>query len=73
MGDVFVTMLAYRKFFPNCAWRAILDRPMAGFRPGDRVWLKGELRSMKCPGERYAMTFVAPTHFEVVKRRTSAA
>jgi hypothetical protein len=22
MGDVFVTMLAYRKFFPNCAWRA---------------------------------------------------
>jgi hypothetical protein len=24
MGDVFVTMLAYRKFFPNCAWRAML-------------------------------------------------
>jgi hypothetical protein len=22
MGDVFVTMLAYRKFVPNCAWRA---------------------------------------------------
>jgi hypothetical protein len=22
MGDVFVTMRAYRKFFPNCAWRA---------------------------------------------------
>jgi hypothetical protein len=22
MGDVFVTMLAYRKFFPNCAWKA---------------------------------------------------
>jgi hypothetical protein len=24
MGDVFVTMLAYRKFFPNCAWKAYL-------------------------------------------------
>jgi len=24
MGDVFVTMLAYRTFFPNCAWRAKL-------------------------------------------------
>jgi hypothetical protein len=24
MGDVFVTMLAYRKFFPTCAWRAKL-------------------------------------------------
>jgi hypothetical protein len=24
MGDVFVAMLAYRKFSPNCAWRAIL-------------------------------------------------
>jgi hypothetical protein len=22
MGDVFATMLDYRKFFPNCAWRA---------------------------------------------------
>ena len=22
MGDVFVTTRAYRKFFPNCAWRA---------------------------------------------------
>jgi hypothetical protein len=27
MGDVFVTMLAYRKFFPNCAWKAELDLP----------------------------------------------
>jgi hypothetical protein len=25
MGDVFVTILAYRTFFPNCAWRAILQ------------------------------------------------
>jgi hypothetical protein len=24
MGDVFVTMLAYRKFFPSYAWRAML-------------------------------------------------
>ena len=24
MGDVFVTVLAYRKFLPNCAWRAYL-------------------------------------------------
>jgi hypothetical protein len=27
MGDVFVTMLAYRKFFPNCAWRAYKQTP----------------------------------------------
>jgi hypothetical protein len=25
MGDVFVTMQAYRKFFPNCGWRAIMQ------------------------------------------------
>jgi hypothetical protein len=24
MGNVFVAMLPYRKFFPNCAWRAAL-------------------------------------------------
>jgi hypothetical protein len=29
MRDVFVTMLAYRKFFPNCAWRAKKEGPQA--------------------------------------------
>jgi hypothetical protein len=28
MGDVFVAMLAYRKFSPNCAWRAMLVNKM---------------------------------------------
>jgi hypothetical protein len=44
------------------------EMPIAGLSRGDRVWLRGELRSLKCPGERYAMIFVTPKHFDVVKR-----
>lgn len=51
----------------------ILDRPVVGFQKHDRVWLRGTIQSMKCPGSRYALVYVQPRHIEVIKRRTSAA
>jgi hypothetical protein len=45
---------------------------VVGFQRGDRVWLKGEIRSMRCPGERSALVYVAPQHLEIVKTKGGA-
>jgi hypothetical protein len=42
--------------------------PLARLSRGDRVWMRGEPRSMKYPGE-HALVYVAPRHFDVLKRR----
>ena len=60
MGDVFVTVLAYRKFFPNCAWRASIcvgencggGRPRRQAKPWESPRLAPPLRQHAGPARR---------------------
>jgi len=48
------------------------DHPVAGFRKGDRVWLRGEVRAGKLPGLSQPVIYLAPRHLEVVKKPRAA-
>lgn len=51
----------------------LLNTPVAGFRKGARVWMRGEVKAGKLPGVAQPVIYLVPRHLEVLKPRATPA